>query len=112
MIKHKRIARHKNIRKSITGTSKRPRVTVFRSSQHIYAQIIDDTKGKTLVAISDLKEEKVGSKKDRALKIGEKLAKKALKKNIKKVIFDRGGFKYHGRVASLAEGLRKGGLEF
>jgi len=89
----------------------RPRVAVFRSGQHIYAQIIDDNQGKTLVAQSDLKTTE-GTKKEKAMKVGELLAGKALKAKITKVVFDRGGFAYHGRVASLAEGLRKGGIQF
>lgn len=89
----------------------RPRVAVFRSGQHIYAQIIDDNKGATLVAESDLKVT-TGTKKEKAMKVGETLAQKAIKAKITKVVFDRGGFAYHGRVASLAEGLRKGGLQF
>lgn len=111
MLKVKRIKRHKKIRKQIVGTSNRPRLSVFKSDQHIYAQIIDDSKGATLIADSDLKI-KDGTKLDKALKVGEALAKKALKKKIKQVVFDRGGFIYHGRVAALAEGARKGGLEF
>ncbi len=111
MFKIKRQHRHKRVRKTITGTMERPRVAVFRSTQHIYAQIINDTEHKTLVSESDLKLEK-GTKKEKAVLVGENLAKKALSAKIKKVVFDRGGIKYHGRVASLAEGLRKGGLEF
>jgi large subunit ribosomal protein L18 len=111
MLKGKRERRHKSVRRSITGVSDKPRLAVFRSSQHIYAQIIDDSKNETLVAESDLKIEK-GTKIERAKQVGESLAKKALKKSIKKVVFDRGGFKYHGRVAALAEGARVGGLEF
>lgn len=95
----------------MVGNKNRPRLAVFRSSQHIYAQIINDSEGKTLVSESDLAL-KEGAKKTRAQTVGENLAKKAIKKNIKLVVFDRGGFKYHGRVAALAEGARKGGLEF
>lgn len=110
MLKTKRLHRHKKIRKKIVGTQDCPRVAVFRSDQHIYAQIINDQKGVTLVSGSDL-EIKEGTKTEKALKVGESLAKKALDKKIKKVVFDRGGFKYHGRVEALAEGLRKGGLK-
>ncbi len=106
-----RESKHKRVRKTIFGNEERPRVAVFRSGQHIYAQIIDDNKGKTLVAESDLKI-KEGTKKEKATKVGEVLAGKAIKAKITKVVFDRGGFAYHGRVASLAEGLRKGGLQF
>ncbi len=111
MLKIKRVSRHKKVRKHLAGTSDQPRLAVYRSTQHIYAQIIDDSKGQTLVSESDLTV-KSGPKKERASVVGENLAKKALKKNIKKVVFDRGGFLYHGRVAALAEGARKGGLEF
>lgn len=103
--------RHKTIRKRVVGTSVRPRLTVFRSSQHIYAQIIDDSLGKTLVFESDLKSAKL-PKKERAYLVGKKLAEKALKKKILEVTFDRGGFLYHGRIADLAKGAREGGLKF
>ena len=86
-------------------------MSVFRSGQHIYAQMIDDDKKATLMSESDLGV-KTGTKKERATTVGEKLAKKAIAKKIKAIVFDRGGFRYHGRVAALAEGLRKGGLEF
>lgn len=91
------------------GTGDRPRLSVFRSGKHIYAQIIDDTRGQTLVAESDLKIEKI-KKTEKAYIIGKKLAEKALKKKIKTVVFDRGGFLYHGRVAAVAKGAREGGL--
>jgi large subunit ribosomal protein L18 len=112
MKKQNRVIRHNGIRKHLAGLPDRPRLAVFRSSQHIYAQIIDDGKHTTLVAESDLKVSVKSSKKERAMSVGESIAKKALAKKIKKVVFDRGGFKYHGRVAALAEGARKGGLEF
>jgi len=111
----KRLTRKKRIRKNVHGSSLRPRLSIFRSNKHIYAQIIDDSKGKTLVAVS---EKDLGKLKTKLVKtqiaslIGEMLAKKALKKKIKKVVFDRSGYKYHGRVKALAEGARKGGLEF
>lgn len=111
MYKTKRLHRHTKVRKKISGTEERPRIAVFRSTQHIYAQIIDDLKGITLVSESDLNI-KTGKKQDRASQVGESLAKKALGKKISKVVFDRGGFMYHGRVKALAEGLRKGGLDF
>lgn len=111
MIQDRRQRRRYRLRKRLSGDSKKPRVSVFKSGQHIYAQIIDDTKGVTLVSDSDLLV-KEGTKKDRAMTVGEKLAKKAKQKKIETVVFDRGGFKYHGRVAALAEGLRKGGLKF
>lgn len=111
MFKAKRLHRHTKIRKKISGNGERPRVTVFRSTQHIYAQIIDDMQNKTLVSESDLKMTS-GNKTDKATQVGESLAKKALAQKISKVVFDRGGFLYHGRVKALAEGLRKGGLDF
>ncbi|MDP2671909.1 MAG: 50S ribosomal protein L18 [Candidatus Daviesbacteria bacterium] len=110
MIKDLRINKHKKIRKKIMGIKDCPRLAVFRSSQHIYAQIVDDSQGKTLVAGSDLKE--TGTKKEKALKVGKALAKKALNKKITRVVFDRGGFLYQGRVAELAKGAREGGLKF
>lgn len=111
MLKQKRLSRHKAVRRNIIGTAQRPRLSVFRSSQHIYAQLIDDLQHQTLVSESDLKV-KGGVKRDRAMKVGESLAKKALSKSIKQVVFDRGGFKFVGRVAAVAEGARKGGLQF
>jgi large subunit ribosomal protein L18 len=101
--------------KKIKGTSARPRLSVFRSHETIYAQIIDDGKGKTLMAATSLKLAKEAqklTKKEKAFKTGQLLAKKALKAKIKKVVFDRRAYKYHGRVKALAEGARKGGLEF
>lgn len=105
-----RIKRHKKIRKQITGTKECPRLAVFRSNQHIYAQIIDDTTHKTLVSASDVKI--IGKKKEKAYNVGKTLAQKAIKKNITEVVFDRGGFLYHGRVEELARGAREGGLKF
>jgi len=111
----KRERRHKRVRAKVSGTSKVPRLCVFRSHRHIYAQLVDDEKGKTLVTASDLeietKKKKI-TKKEKALEVGKLIAKKAQKKKIKKVVFDRGGYKYHGRVKSLAEGAREGGLRF
>jgi len=99
------------------GTKERPRLCVYRSLKHIYAQIIDDIEGRTLVAASTLDPALRGtlsstSNKEAAKKVGELIAQKALDKGIKKVVFDRGGYKYHGRVAALAEGAREKGLEF
>lgn len=99
-----RIKRHKRIRAVIKGTKDRPRLSVFRSNKYIYAQLIDDSKGITLL--------NAGGPKKTALKIGESLAKRALDKGIKKVVFDRGGYRYHGQVKTLAEAARQGGLEF
>ena len=111
MKKALRVSKHKRVRKNIIGVTDRPRVAVFKSGQHIYAQVIDDSKGATLVAESDIKI-KVGTKTEKATKVGEALAQKAIKAKITKIVFERGGFSYHGRVAALAEGLRKGGLQF
>ena len=102
------------IKKTVSGTAQRPRLVVFRSNSEIYAQIIDDTKGVTLVAASSSdKDLKVsGTKTERAKQVGEAIAKKALAAGIETVSFDRGGYLYHGRVKSLAEGAREGGLKF
>lgn len=99
------------IRKYLVGTTERPRLAVYRSSAHIYAQIIDDSAGKTLVSESDLELKKL-MKTDKAMEVGKQLAAKAIKKGIKEVVFDRGGFLYHGRVKALADGAREGGLVF
>ena len=113
MKKQHRIRIHQKIRKHLIGTSKRPRLSVFRSNIHIYAQIIDDTVNKTLVSESDAKVEgNKMSKKQKAYEVGKKLAEKAIKSKIKSVVFDRGGFLYQGRIAELAKGAREGGLEF
>lgn len=112
-----RLQRHKRVRRKVFGTPQRPRLCVFRSSNNIYAQIIDDTNRVTLVAASSL-EEAVKSavnhtgNKDAAKKVGELVAKKAVEKGITEVVFDRGGYIYHGRVKELAEGAREAGLKF
>ena len=135
--REKRIRRHRKIRAEIKGTNERPRLCVFRSLKHIYGQLIDDEKGKTLVMASDqeIKKSKVkkdpsGSKQQKSkvkdekkkvirerkvsvsYEVGKLLAEKALKKKIQKVVFDRGGYKYHGRVKAVAEGARENGLKF
>lgn len=109
-----RLRRHQRVRKNISGTAEKPRLNVFRSLNHIYAQIIDDTKGITLVSASSLDKDfdGKGGNIEAAKKVGEMVAKKALDKGIKTVVFDRGGYIYHGRVAALAEGAREAGLEF
>lgn len=107
----KRERRRKRIRGKIFGTKKRPRLSVFRAGKHIYAQLIDDERGETLASASDLGL-KEGTKMEKALVAGEELAKRALKLKIGRAVFDRGGYKYHGRVRAVAEGARKGGLEF
>jgi len=106
--------RHYKIRNKLSGTPERPRLCVFRSNINIYAQIIDDINQKTLISASSLEKGFTpgNSKKESAKKVGETLAKKALEANIKSVVFDRGGYQYHGRVKELAEGAREGGLEF
>lgn len=108
--------RKRRVRSKIFGTTEVPRLSVFRSNSHIYAQLVDDENGKTLVSASDAgksfaKDSKI-TKTAKAEKVGEQVAKSAVSKKIKKVIFDRNGFKYHGRVKALAEASRKGGLEF
>ncbi len=112
-----RLRRHARVRKHVSGTAERPRLCVFRSSSNIYAQIIDDTAAKTLVSASSLDKEikanlKNGGNKEAAKEVGMLIAKKALDKGIKQVVFDRGGYIYHGRVAELAAGAREGGLDF
>jgi large subunit ribosomal protein L18 len=103
--------RHARVRGKIFGTSKRPRLSVFRSAKHVYAQLINDENAKTLAAASDLSIKK-GTKLEKAKQVGERLAQEARKKKIKSAAFDRGGYKYHGRVRAVAEGAREGGLEF
>ena len=108
-----RLRRHARVRKNISGTAERPRLCVFRSASHIYAQVIDDVAGKTLVSASTLEAKMAnGGNKEAAHAIGKLIAEKAIAAGIKQVVFDRGGYIYHGRVASLADGAREGGLEF
>ena len=104
--------RRKRVRKSIVGTPERPRVSVYRSLKHIYAQIIDDSTGQTLAAASSLALEIAGGNKDGAKAVGQALAEKAKEKDITKVCFDRGGRLYHGRIKALADAAREAGLEF
>jgi len=112
-----RLKRKKRIRKKIYGTSQRPRLSVFRSARHIYAQIVDDTAGRTLVAASTLDKDalsgsKFENKVEAAKLIGKLVGERAIGKGIKEVVFDRNGFLYHGRVKSLSEGAREAGLVF
>lgn len=112
-----RLVRHKRVRGKVSGTSERPRLCVYRSLSQIYAQIIDDTKGVTLVSASTLDSDVKNlingkSKSEQAKIVGEAIAKKALKKKISEVVFDRGGYIYIGRVQALADGARKAGLKF
>lgn len=107
--------RHTRVRRKVQSTAERPRLVVFRSLKHIYAQVVDDAEGRTLVSASSLDESLKGQEltfKDRAAKVGELIAAKAQEKGISSVVFDRGGYKYHGRVAALAEGARSKGLDF
>jgi large subunit ribosomal protein L18 len=109
--------RKSRVRRKVSGSSERPRLSVFRSDKHIYGQIVLDTEGRTLAAVSTLSKEleaelKEKSKVDQAKAVGKALAKKAIEKGIDKVVFDRNGFLYHGRVKALADAAREGGLKF
>ncbi|MGD0175062.1 MAG: 50S ribosomal protein L18 [Anaerolineales bacterium] len=113
----KRTRRHLHVRRHVAGTSQRPRVSVYRSLSQIYAQIIDDTTGKTLVAVSTIDKElreKIGKlkKSEQAKEVGKALAQRAQKAGIQQVVFDRGGYRYHGRVKALADAAREAGLQF
>ena len=112
--KAKRDRRHSRIRGKISGTAQRPRLCVFRSEKHIYAQVIDDVAGKTLAAAASNEKgfEGLGSNKEAAEKVGKMVADRALAAGIENVVFDRGGYVYHGRVQALADGAREGGLKF
>jgi large subunit ribosomal protein L18 len=109
-----RLKRHYRVRNKISGTPERPRLNVFRSAKHIYAQLIDDVSGVTLVAASSTEKgfEGNGGNKEGAFKVGQMIAKKAVEKGIENVVFDRGGYIFHGRVAELAAGARESGLKF
>jgi len=111
--------RHHSLRKRISGTSERPRLVVYRSARHIYAQVIDDLGNKIIAAASDLLPKKEpaadapkGKKRDRAKQVGAMVAKKCIEKGIAQVVFDRAGYRYHGRVSSVAAGAREAGLKF
>lgn len=112
--KAQRERRHLRVRKKISGTNERPRLCVYRSEKNIYAQIIDDVAGRTLVAASSTEKDFTakGSNKESAKLVGEAIAKRAIEKGINDVVFDRGGYIYHGRVKELAEGAREAGLQF
>ncbi len=118
MLRSRRQIRHKRVRKKVSGTSERPRMAVFRSLKHIYVQIIDDSQGRTLAAASSLdpkiRAEVNGgeAKSEVSTLVGKLIAERAVDQGIKTVVFDRGGFKYHGRTKALAEAARKGGLAF
>lgn len=110
-----RVKRHLRVRKKISGTALRPRLAVYRSEKNIYAQIIDDVAQITLVSASSIDkafEQKIGSNKEAAKLVGKMIAERALEKGIDEVVFDRGGYVYHGRVQNLAEGAREAGLKF
>ena len=109
-----RIRRHTRVRGKISGTAECPRLDVFRSNSNIYAQLIDDVKGVTLVSASSVEKDfgETKGNKEEARKVGQLIAKRAIEKNITEVVFDRGGYVYHGRVKELAEGAREGGLKF
>ncbi|AYC30597.1 50S ribosomal protein L18 [Paenisporosarcina cavernae] len=105
--------RHARVRSKITGTAERPRLNVYRSNKHLYAQLIDDVAGTTLASANTMEKDFDGAGNvEAATKIGEAIAKRAAEKNIKSVVFDRGGYLYHGRVKALAEAARENGLEF
>ena len=109
-----RVRRHRRVRKKVLGTADRPRLAVFRSNKHIYAQVIDDLSGRTLASASTMEAERRGGSTatvGAAKQVGEALAERVKAAGITAVVFDRGGFKYHGRVAAVAEGARAGGLE-
>ncbi len=116
-IQNARKRRHRRIRNKISGTATRPRLCVFRSSKHVYTQLIDDVQGQTLLGVSTLSSEiksvaANGGNIAAAKEVGKLVAKRALEKNITEVVFDRNGYKYHGRVAALADEARKNGLKF
>lgn len=111
----RRERRHKRVRGKAVGTPERPRLCVYRSLNHIYAQVIDDLAGRTLAAASTMDKDlgvSASGNQDAALKVGEKIAERAKAAGVSQVVFDRGGFMYHGRVKALADGARKGGLSF
>lgn len=110
--KEKRITKHRRVRAKINGTKEKPRLSVFRSNAHIYAQVIDDESQKTIVSASDLEIQSKMKKCDKSIEVAKILAEKLKKNNINTIVFDRGGFKYHGRVKTLAEELRKLGIKF
>ncbi|MGZ8708124.1 MAG: 50S ribosomal protein L18 [Gaiellaceae bacterium] len=111
--RERRVRRHKRVRKNLAGTAERPRLVVFRSNRGIAAQLVDDVEGKTLASASWLdKRNAKGGKADQAAEVGKLLAANAKKAGVERVVFDRGGYLYHGRVKALAEAAREGGLEF
>jgi large subunit ribosomal protein L18 len=109
--RERRYKRHLRVRNKVSGTAERPRLVVFRSLKHIYAQLVDDTTSRTLATVSDLSIEK-GKKAERAAEVGRLIAERAKTAGISRVVFDRAGYRYHGRIKAVADGARKGGLEF
>ena len=107
-----RKSRHARIRARVHGTAERPRLLIFRSNQHLYAQLVDDTTGRVIAAVSDLKLKGKKTGVELARVVGVALAKEAIRRKISKAVFDRGGYKYHGQVAALAQGARETGLTF
>jgi len=107
-----RIVRHRRVRAKVIGTAERPRFSVFRSNKHVFLQLVDDKKGATIVSVNDIKDKKKTAKVESAKQAGKKIAELAKAKKIEGVVFDRGGYKYHGRVKAVAEGAREGGLKF
>jgi large subunit ribosomal protein L18 len=107
----RRYKRHLRVRNKVSGSGERPRLVVFRSLKHIYAQLVDDTTGRTLATVSDLGIES-GKKGERAAEVGKLIAERAKTAGITRVVFDRAGYRYHGRIKAVADGARKGGLEF
>ena len=107
----RRFKRHLRVRNKVTGTAERPRLVVFRSLKHIYAQLVDDSANRTLATVSDLGIEQ-GKKGERAAEVGKLIAERAKTAGISRVVFDRAGYRYHGRIKAVADGARKGGLEF
>ena len=105
-----RTRRHFRVRKKVNGTGERPRLVIYRSLKHIYAQLVDDVSQRTLMTVTDAGTE--GKKTEKSAEVGKRLAQKAKDAGITKVVFDRGGYKYHGRVKAVADGAREGGLEF
>lgn len=112
LVRDRRIRRHQRLRNRVVGTPSRPRLSVFRSSANIYAQVIDDTRGHTVAAASSLDAEVMGTKLEQAKRVGELVAERARAHGVNAVVFDRGGFLYHGRIKAVADGARAGGLDF
>ena len=108
----KRVRRHIRVRNTISGTAERPRLVVFRSLKHITAQLVDDTQGRTLFTVTSASIEGEGKKTEKSAAVGKRVAERAKEAGITRVVFDRAGYKYHGRVKAVADGAREGGLEF